>query len=370
VSCGHAVVFVGPSLPGRRRWSASDIDIRPPVELGDVLRAVDESPAVIAIIDGRFDSVPAVWHKEILWALHRGIHVLGASSMGALRAAELVAFGMVGVGQIFRAYASELIEDDDEVAIIHAPAEYGYRSLSEPLVNIRVTLADALACDVVSADVADVLLRETKHQHYAERSWRGVIEAGRLAGVAESILASLTDWLANHARNAKQEDAAELLGIVRTLLDTAVPAPSRPFQPTALWEQLRAQENCLERVIDELLLRNPLDPEVRRTLAAARAGQCADVTAAVEAMPDFPELCRRAARKRTLVAELDQPALSDDAELTWLFDVHFGFWPDDMADFLRDRAWHDPGAVASVAHGERLYRLFGPNDRQFDHPRC
>jgi hypothetical protein len=45
-----------------------------------------------------FDSTPAVLHKEILWAMDRGVGVSGAASMGALRAAELHWYGMVGVG--------------------------------------------------------------------------------------------------------------------------------------------------------------------------------------------------------------------------------------------------------------------------------
>jgi len=69
-----------------------------------VLRALVDRPRVIGIVDGYFERVPAVWHKEILWAMSRGVHVLGAASMGALRAAELHPFGMVGVGAIFEGF--------------------------------------------------------------------------------------------------------------------------------------------------------------------------------------------------------------------------------------------------------------------------
>ena len=61
----------------------------PPVAQGDVLRALAHQPRLIGIIDGYFDTVPAVWHKEILYAMERGVHVFGASSIGALRAVEL-----------------------------------------------------------------------------------------------------------------------------------------------------------------------------------------------------------------------------------------------------------------------------------------
>ena len=38
----------------------------------------------IGIIDGHFGNVPSVWHKEILFALSKGVEVSGAASMGAL----------------------------------------------------------------------------------------------------------------------------------------------------------------------------------------------------------------------------------------------------------------------------------------------
>ena len=63
--------------------------------------------------------------------------------MGALRAAELHVFGMQGVGRIFEAYRDDSLEDDDEVAVLHAPEEAGFLPLSEPMVNIRTTLARA-----------------------------------------------------------------------------------------------------------------------------------------------------------------------------------------------------------------------------------
>ena len=82
----------------------------------------------IAIIDGYFERMAAVWHKEILLALERGIAVWGAASMGALRAAELAPFGMIGVGAIYRAFARGALDADDEVAVAHLPAEHGYRA--------------------------------------------------------------------------------------------------------------------------------------------------------------------------------------------------------------------------------------------------
>src|SRR5258708_5321121 len=98
------VVFVGPTLPLETARLELDAIYRPPVAQGDVWRAARLNPRAIGIIDGYFEGVPTVWHKEILWAMAQGIHVVGAASMGALRAAELKDFGMEGVGPIYEAF--------------------------------------------------------------------------------------------------------------------------------------------------------------------------------------------------------------------------------------------------------------------------
>ncbi|MBP5873147.1 hypothetical protein F3K24_43140, partial [Streptomyces sp. LBUM 1485] len=45
------------------------------------------------IIDGLYHQAPALRHKEIIAAMARGVRVIGAASIGALRAAELAPFG-------------------------------------------------------------------------------------------------------------------------------------------------------------------------------------------------------------------------------------------------------------------------------------
>ena len=89
--------------------------------MGSVFRAVEAGYRRIGILDGHFGNVPSVWHKEILFAMSEGVEVAGAASMGALRAAELHRFGMIGVGRIYRFFRSGLFTDDDELAVIHAP---------------------------------------------------------------------------------------------------------------------------------------------------------------------------------------------------------------------------------------------------------
>ncbi|MDO8943743.1 MAG: TfuA-like protein, partial [Desulfobacterales bacterium] len=91
-----AVVFIGPTISAaaaRAEFrSGHRLLCHGPAAQGDVYRAALERPSAIGIIDGYFDRVPSVWHKEILWAMSQGVPVFGGASMGALRAAELETF--------------------------------------------------------------------------------------------------------------------------------------------------------------------------------------------------------------------------------------------------------------------------------------
>jgi hypothetical protein len=234
----RAVVFLGPSLPAAEARRVLRADYRPPVSQGDVLRAVAERPRVIGIVDGYFERVPSVWHKEILWAMSQGIHVVGAASMGALRAAELGAFGMVGVGEIFAGFAGGELEADDEVAIAHGAAEDGFRSLSEALVNIRATLRAAAGEGVIGEAVHGELLRLARAAFYADRCYPQILAEGARAGLPERDLAALRAWLPGGRVDQKRLDALALLGVVKELAGPRV-APKEvryTFEHTDAWE--------------------------------------------------------------------------------------------------------------------------------------
>src|SRR5207244_1996778 len=193
--------------------------------------------------------VPAVWHKEILWALSQGVHVFGAASMGALRAAELAAFGMEGVGAVFEAFRDGHLTDDDEVTVVHGPATSGYRALSEAMVNIRFTLEAAVAAGVVGEETQQALLALAKSTFYPQRSWPALLKQveGR---VAEAELAALAAWLPGGRIDQKGRDARALLAHVaaRREADPAPKAVRFRFQHTDAWEEARRQ--AAERPLD------------------------------------------------------------------------------------------------------------------------
>lgn len=215
-------MFVGPSVAGEE-FSSYPFDFRPPVRQGDIWRATREGPEAIAIVDGYFEGVPSVWHKEILWALHQGIPVLGASSMGALRAAEMDAYGMEGVGAIYAWYRDGVIEDDDEVALVHGPTEIGSPTLSLPMVNVRATAAAARA----KGFNTDNLIECAKMQFYKTRSWDTVLTA---ADISPDVAA----WVRANPVDQKRQDALDLLDRMRDG-GFAKPTLSEPFEMTSQW---------------------------------------------------------------------------------------------------------------------------------------
>ena len=280
------VIFLGPSLSVETARAQLDAVFLPPVAQGDVYRAGLLKPPVIGIVDGYFSRVPSVWHKEILWAMAQGIHVLGSSSMGALRAAELHVFGMVGIGTVFEMFRDGLLEDDDEVAVAHAGAESGFMATSDAMVNIRVTLAQAQSDGVIDAETAALLISIAKGTYYPERDFLSLITVAESRHEAAE-LRNLAAWLRDGRIDVKRDDALTLLGAVRELVDSQTePEPvSYEFQATSYWMDAAAdagtldltgdgsESQRLEEVLNEIRLKGPeavrslYEAAVARTLA-------------------------------------------------------------------------------------------------------
>ena len=132
---------------------------------------LDRPPARLCLIDGLFDSCPAPWHKEFLLLMARGTVVFGAASMGALRAAELGRFGMIGIGVIFEAFRRGRLHGDDEVALVHATSELDWTPLSVPMVELRATLVAACRAGVIEPAVARRVRTRVHDIHFSDRDW-------------------------------------------------------------------------------------------------------------------------------------------------------------------------------------------------------
>jgi hypothetical protein len=270
-------VFVGPTLRPEEVTNICDAICLPPVAQGDVYRA--GRPQAIGIIDGYFSGTQSVWHKEILWAMSQGVHVFGSASMGALRAAELYRFGMHGVGDIFASFRDGILEDDDEVAVAHGPAETGFVPVSEPMVNIRATLVQARLEGIVSAPSQQRILHVAKSLFFSDRTWPRIFEIAA-KNTYQGELTALAEWLPLGRVDQKRDDA---LAMLRAIQDTVSGGtqhqPIFSFTCTRLWERFvtesawkgapsSAAQAGLQRILEELRLEGPENyiPVVRGAL--------------------------------------------------------------------------------------------------------
>ena len=234
-----ACIFLGPTLPVSEARQILDATYLPPVRQGDVLRAVHRfKPRVIGIVDGHFHQVPSVWHKEILSAMADGVHVFGSASMGALRAAELHAFGMEGVGEVFAAFRDGLLEDDDEVAVVHGPADLDFVAASEAMVNIRRTLDAALDEGIIGAATRRVLTDIAKSLFYPDRAYPDLLKRAAAAGCSGDELAAFDAWRPTGRVDIKRDDARRMLREMAAMLgdDDAPKSVDYRVEHTTMWD--------------------------------------------------------------------------------------------------------------------------------------
>jgi TfuA protein len=210
------IVFLGPSLEQSEAEKILPADYRPPAKRGDLLAAAGEGATIIGLIDGVFHQESAVAHREILTAIKKGVTVVGASSMGALRAAEMDTLGMVGIGEIYRMFRNGELVSDDEVALVFDP-ESGL-SLSEPLINIRFTLKRARSEGIINATVHDTLLTVARSLFYPKRTYRAIVSAaGDL--LDEKTKERFLGWVIIGACDQKREDAVAALEYIQKIVN-------------------------------------------------------------------------------------------------------------------------------------------------------
>lgn len=207
------IVFLASSLPVHEaRWIVMDACFMPPVQCGDILSVLRLQPKAIVIIDGLFESTAAVWHKEILFAMEQGVRVYGGASMGALRAAELADFGMMGVGEIFEAYHQGALTDDDEIAVLHGPEALKYAVLTDAMVNVRATLRLAVQQEIIDSETQQLILRHAKQCNYRQRSLATAIaQAIDERGLSQGLKALKQKCADGYVVDQKRLDAVALL---------------------------------------------------------------------------------------------------------------------------------------------------------------
>jgi hypothetical protein len=226
------VVFLGPSLArSEAQQILPDAVFLPPAAMGDILGALRRyQPHSIGLIDGTFLQNMSVFHKELLYAIDNGAYVLGGSSMGALRAAECARYGVIGIGEIYEAFASGELDNDADVALTHANAEADFRPLSDAMVTIRAVLRGAQDSGLLTpTQTTELVLRQEQRWFPERRVVDSLADAAEL-GITGDHLSELREFFKTQTRelDPKRKDAIALLHAMRELPDDPPPLESRP----------------------------------------------------------------------------------------------------------------------------------------------
>jgi hypothetical protein len=205
------IAFVGPTISrDEAERVCPGLDLRPPARRDDLYRERENGAWGFLIIDGVFMQEDAVSPREVVDVLDDGALVLGASSMGALRAADCWPAGARGIGLIYRLYRRGILESDEDVAVA-VSADGSDAAVSVPLVNVRSAVSRAVRRRLIDRATARQIVDAAAAIYYPQRTWR---EVWRRVG---PLPPDVTDFCA--ALDLKREDALRALVYARGMLE-------------------------------------------------------------------------------------------------------------------------------------------------------
>jgi hypothetical protein len=101
--------------------------------------------------------------------------------------------------------------------------------MSDPMVNIRATLAQPLAAEILTPDEITALIATEKSRHFSDRGFHGVLTTARtMLSLSPDRLDQLRILLREQAVDVKADDARQLLMAMRSLPKTPIPVTQRP----------------------------------------------------------------------------------------------------------------------------------------------
>jgi hypothetical protein len=209
------IIFLGPSLSHEKAKKIFYSDYRPPARKGDFLQLTadfDLTKMLVGFVDGVFLQDYPPTPIEVYHLIRKsGVLLVGAASLGALRAVELEKFGMVGIGKIFQLYKTGKLNADDEVAVTFA-AEGDYLLQSEAMVDIRYNLYLAHKNKVISENTKHVLVRLAKEIYFPNRKYTYILEeAKNRYPDLESEIDSFGRYVRSNRKSLKEMDAIRLI---------------------------------------------------------------------------------------------------------------------------------------------------------------
>lgn len=215
------IVYLGPTLNREEASKILDADYRDPAKKGDFLRLshTSDEKKYVGFIDGVFlhDYPPSpieVYHL----ATRKNIELIGASSLGALRAVELEKFGMKGIGKIFQLFKNGILNADDEVAVTFVRDKNILQS--EALIDIRFNLFLAYKKGIITNQTKKRCVKIAKNIYFPFRNYEDVIRLTQEQFPStHDELEIFRDYILKNRDSLKARDAKKLLKYLKTIFE-------------------------------------------------------------------------------------------------------------------------------------------------------
>jgi hypothetical protein len=206
------IVFSGPSIAEAEVHQLAACTHAPPIKRGDLAAAGDYD--LFVILDGEFGQNLSVSPKEILAVLDKGKTVIGAASMGALRASELDRSGMIGVGWVYDYFRRCAVRRDADVALVYAP--FDFKPMTVPMVDLEYWMEQTSAAGPIRNRERALVLKTARDIFFAERTPDRLMDALRRA-VGGDTLDALLASSGGTIPNVKSIDAADAVRLSASL---------------------------------------------------------------------------------------------------------------------------------------------------------
>lgn len=213
------IVYLGPTLNREEASKILDADYRDPAKKGDFLRLshTSDEKKYVGFIDGVFlhDYPPSpieVYHL----ATRKNIELIGASSLGALRAVELEKFGMKGIGKIFQLFKNGILNADDEVAVTFVRDKNILQS--EALIDIRFNLFLAYKKGIITKQTKKRFVKIAKNIYFPYRNYEDIVRLTeeQFPSIHDE-LENFRDYILKNRDSLKARDARKLLKYLKTI---------------------------------------------------------------------------------------------------------------------------------------------------------
>jgi TfuA protein len=213
------IVYLGPTLNREEASKILDADYRDPAKKGDFLRLshTTDEKKYVGFIDGVFlhDYPPSpieVYHL----ATRKNIELIGASSLGALRAVELEKFGMKGIGKIFQLFKNGILNADDEVAVTFVRDKNILQS--EALIDIRFNLFLAYKKGIITKQTKKRFVKTAKNIYFPFRNYEDIarLTEEQFPSIHDE-LENFRDYILKNRDSLKARDARKLLKYLKTI---------------------------------------------------------------------------------------------------------------------------------------------------------